>query len=49
MDWAAMVMNMYRSWAQGRGYTVSVVEEMAGEQAGIKVLTFSSVLAPGSE
>lgn len=40
MDWAAMVMNMYRSWAQRRGYTVTVVEEMPGELAGIKVYFF---------
>ncbi|KAL5210035.1 hypothetical protein ABZP36_005658 [Zizania latifolia] len=39
MDWAAMVMNMYRSWAQRRGYTVTIVEEMAGEVAGIKRAT----------
>lgn len=39
MDWAAMVMNMYRSWAQRRGYTVTVVEEMPGEIAGIKRAT----------
>ncbi|KAG8064192.1 hypothetical protein GUJ93_ZPchr0004g39467 [Zizania palustris] len=31
MDWAAMIMNMYRSWAQQRGYTVTIVEEMPGE------------------
>lgn len=37
MDWAAMVMNMYSSWAQRRGYTVSIIEEMPGEIAGIKV------------
>ncbi|GJN08095.1 hypothetical protein PR202_ga25984 [Eleusine coracana subsp. coracana] len=42
MDWAAMVMNMYRSWAQRRGYTVTVVEEMPGEQAGIKWVGFGS-------
>jgi len=39
MDWAAMVMNMYRSWAQRRGYTITVVEEMPGEVAGIKRAT----------
>ncbi|KQK22018.1 peptide chain release factor PrfB2, chloroplastic [Brachypodium distachyon] len=39
MDWAAMVMNMYRSWAQRRGYAVTVVEEMPGEVAGIKRAT----------
>uniref|UniRef100_A0A0E0KCR0 Peptide chain release factor domain-containing protein n=1 Tax=Oryza punctata TaxID=4537 RepID=A0A0E0KCR0_ORYPU len=39
MDWAAMVMNMYSSWAQQRGYTVSIIEEMPGEIAGIKRAT----------
>ncbi|PUZ41416.1 hypothetical protein GQ55_9G503100 [Panicum hallii var. hallii] len=39
MDWAAMVMNMYRSWAQRWGYTITVVEEMPGEVAGIKRAT----------
>jgi hypothetical protein len=42
MDWAAMIMNMYRSWAQRRGYTVTVIEEMPGELAGIKVGLFSN-------
>lgn len=44
MDWAAMVMNMYRSWAQRRGYAITVVEEMPGEVAGIKVYMFSHQL-----
>lgn len=39
MDWAAMVMNMFRSWAQRRGYRVTVIEEMPGELAGIKRAT----------
>ncbi|KAI6692355.1 hypothetical protein NL676_020065 [Syzygium grande] len=39
MDWAAMVMNMYKMWAQHRGYGVNVVDEMAGEIAGIKRAT----------
>lgn len=39
MDWAAMVMNMYKTWAQRRGYTLTVVEEMPGEVAGIKRAT----------
>ncbi|KAK9292323.1 hypothetical protein L1049_020289 [Liquidambar formosana] len=37
MDWAAMVMQMYKMWARRRGYGVTVVEEMPGEIAGIKV------------
>ncbi|WCJ43041.1 Peptide chain release factor 2 [Euphorbia peplus] len=39
MDWAKMVMQMYKSWAQRRGYKVTVVEEMPGEIAGIKRAT----------
>lgn len=39
MDWAAMVMNMYKMWAQHRGYGVAVVDEMPGEIAGIKRAT----------
>ncbi|KAM7470030.1 hypothetical protein LguiA_008213 [Lonicera macranthoides] len=39
MDWAAMVMQMYKMWAQHRGYGVTVVDEMAGEIAGIKRAT----------
>lgn len=39
MDWAAMVMRMYRMWAQTRDYEVTVVDEMPGEEAGIKRAT----------
>lgn len=39
MDWAAMVMQMYKMWAQRRGYGVTVVDEMPGEIAGIKRAT----------
>uniref|UniRef100_A0A453I927 Peptide chain release factor domain-containing protein n=1 Tax=Aegilops tauschii subsp. strangulata TaxID=200361 RepID=A0A453I927_AEGTS len=45
MDWAAMVMNMYRSWAQRRGYRVTVIEEIPGELAGIKVCLFYFFIA----
>ncbi|CAM8969107.1 unnamed protein product [Rhodiola kirilowii] len=38
-DWAAMVMQMYKLWAQRRRYNVSVVDEMPGETAGIKRAT----------
>lgn len=42
MDWAAMLVNMYTMWAQRHGYGVTIVDEMPGEVAGIKVhfLTF---------
>ncbi|KAK9147033.1 hypothetical protein Sjap_006936 [Stephania japonica] len=39
MDWASMIMNMYKIWANNRGYKVMVVDEMAGEIAGIKRAT----------
>ncbi|KAB2630262.1 peptide chain release factor 1-like [Pyrus ussuriensis x Pyrus communis] len=38
-DWAAMVMQMYKMWAQRRGYNMTVVDEMPGEIAGIKRAT----------
>lgn len=38
-DWAAMVMEMYKAWAQSRGFGVNVVDEMPGEIAGIKRAT----------
>ncbi|GFP87919.1 peptide chain release factor prfb2 chloroplastic [Phtheirospermum japonicum] len=39
MDWASMVMQMYRKWAEGRGFGVTIVDEMPGEIAGIKRAT----------
>lgn len=38
-DWAAMVMEMYKTWAQRRKFSVTVVDEMPGEMAGIKRAT----------
>ncbi|MFC3080263.1 peptide chain release factor 2 [Phenylobacterium terrae] len=38
-DWALMLMRMYSRWAQAHGMTVDVIEETAGEQAGIKSVT----------
>lgn len=37
MDWASMVMEMYKLWGQRRHYKITVVDEMPGEIAGIKV------------
>ncbi|XAR54433.1 hypothetical protein NMG60_11029552 [Bertholletia excelsa] len=39
MDWASMVMKMYKMWAHHHGYGVTVVDEMPGEIAGIKRAT----------
>src|ERR1700739_2444006 len=38
-DWALMLMRMYSRWAQAHGYTVDLIEETAGETAGIKSAT----------
>ncbi|MBX9592200.1 MAG: peptide chain release factor 2 [Hyphomonadaceae bacterium] len=38
-DWAQMLARMYMRWAEARDYKVSLVEESAGEEAGIKSAT----------
>jgi peptide chain release factor 2 len=38
-DWALMLMRMYSRWATQHGMTVDVIEETAGETAGIKSCT----------
>jgi peptide chain release factor 2 len=38
-DWAQMLMRMYMRWAEQHGYTVQLMEESEGEQAGIKSAT----------
>ncbi|CAL1407667.1 unnamed protein product [Linum trigynum] len=37
MDWVKMVMQMYKLSAQRQGFKVTLVDEMPGEMAGIKV------------
>jgi peptide chain release factor 2 len=38
-DWALMLYRMYIRWGQQRGYKVEIVDEQAGEEAGIKSAT----------
>ena len=38
-DWAAMLLRMYLRWAERKGFAVDVLEESAGEVAGIKSAT----------
>ena len=38
-DWAAMLFRMYLKWAERHGFTCEVLEESAGEVAGIKSAT----------
>lgn len=38
-DWASMLRRMYMRWAEAHGYRVEIIEESAGEEAGIKSST----------
>jgi len=38
-DWASMLTRMYMRWAERNGYKVRVIEESAGEEAGLKSAT----------
>lgn len=38
-DWASMLLRMYVRWAEQHGYKVDVIEQQAGEEAGIKSAT----------
>ncbi len=38
-DWAEMLMRMYSRWAEKHGYKLQLLDESAGEQAGIKSAT----------
>jgi peptide chain release factor 2 len=38
-DWAQMLMRMYVRWAERKGFTVSILDLMEGEEAGIKSAT----------
>ena len=39
-DWAEMLFNMYRKWAQNRGFSLEVTEAQEGAEAGITSATF---------
>ncbi len=41
MDWAAMLLRMYRRWGDENGAKVKVLDFQAGEEAGIKSVTIS--------
>ncbi len=39
-DWVAMLLRMYTKWAEKRGYSVEMLDYLAGEEAGVKSVTF---------
>ncbi len=40
-DWANMLLRLYLRWAERRGFTSSIFDILAGEEAGIKSVTFT--------
>lgn len=38
-DWASMLLRMYTRWAENKGFSVKVIDILAGEEAGIKNVT----------
>lgn len=39
-DWASMLIRMYLRWAEQHGYSISMMDEQPGDEAGIKSATF---------
>jgi peptide chain release factor 2 len=39
-DWVAMLFRMYSRWADKKGFTLTVLDSLDGDEAGIKSITF---------
>ncbi len=42
-DWAQMLMRLYTRWAERNGYKIEILDYQAGDEAGIKDVTFSVI------
>ena len=42
-DWAQMLARMYGRWAEEHGYKIEILDENAGEEAGLKSITFKVI------
>lgn len=42
-DWVQMLLRMYTRWAENHGYTVSILDILDGDEAGIKSVTINIV------
>lgn len=40
-DWAEMLLRMYLRWAEARGFKTSIIDYQAGDEAGIKSVSFT--------
>jgi len=39
-DWVEMLLRMYTRWAESSGYAVEILDYLAGDEAGVKSVTF---------
>ena len=40
-DWAEMLLRMYFRWSERRGFKTEIIDQLPGDEAGIKSVTFS--------